>query len=538
MATAFMRWLERSPRTYDRGIQLLTLGRLRPLKRRIVERYIRPGCDVLEIGCGTGELALMMAEAGAQVTGIDVSNDMLAVARERYDRSAIEGGVKLRQLEASTIEDHFDPASFDLIVSTLVFSELPIELQFSILQSAHKLLRHDGRFVLLDEFLPSRFVPRLIYRLVRLPVLFFTWLLTRTTTSPLKGIDEVFKQAQFAPDVARSELAGSLLLVEGTPLAEEHLLVLEREFPRLRHTANLRTALLDFLSFTNRILPPYLKQRTGLYRIGSPDARSPLLVTGNYELTVRRLTRELDGNVDCWLLVANSRGINVWCAAGGGHFTAEDVISALRTSGADEVVSHHALVLPQLCANGVDGWKIRDETAWGVHWGPARAEDIPAYLESGRQKTDAMRKVSFPLPDRLEMTTAILTFYGLLLGIISFFLWKDQLLIILGFMVVASYIYGVFLPWIPGRDGLEKGVSLAAITLLAIWGNSLVDGEVPANMLFNRSLGYGFLAFFIGAEFQGMSPRMRGEQANWSIGILVGVATLVLYGIGRVLLGG
>jgi ubiquinone/menaquinone biosynthesis C-methylase UbiE len=533
-----MRWLERSPRTYDRGIQLLTLGRLRPLKRRIVERYIRPGCDVLEIGCGTGELALMMAKAGAQVTGVDISNDMLAVARERYDRSAIEGGVKLRQLEASTIEDHFDPASFDLIVSTLVFSELPIELQFSILQSAHKLLRHDGRFVLLDEFLPSRFVPRLIYRLVRLPVLFFTWLLTRTTTSPLKGIDEVFKQAQFAPDVARSELAGSLLLVEGTPLAEEHLLVLEREFPRLRHTANFRTALLDFLSFTNRILPPYLKQRTGLYRIGSPDARSPLLVTGNYELTVRRLTRELDGNVDCWLLVANSRGINVWCAAGGGHFTAEDVISALRTSGADQVVSHHALVLPQLCANGVDGWKIRDETAWGVHWGPARAEDIPAYLESGRQKTDAMRKVSFPLPDRLEMTTAILTFYGLLLGIISFFLWKDQLLIILGFMVVASYIYGVFLPWIPGRDGLEKGVSLAAITLLAIWGNSLVDGEVPANMLFNRSLGYGFLAFFIGAEFQGMSPRMRGEQANWSIGILVGVATLVLYGIGRVLLGG
>jgi SAM-dependent methyltransferase len=477
---------------------------------------------------------MMMAEAGARVTGIDISPEMLAVAQERLQS---EDRVKLIQLDASAIEDHLEGHRFDLIVSTLVFSEFPTELQLATLRSAHGLLKPQGSILILDEIVPERFVPRLIYRLLRLPVLFFTWLLTRTTTSPIEDIEAVLKQTQFKARVVRTELAGSLQLCEGTPLEGELTDALALEFPRLRHVVNLRTLLLNLVSFTNRILPPYVRQKTGLYKIGSPDASSPLLVTGNYELTIRRLTKALDGNVDCWLLIANSRGINVWCAAGGGHFTAADVISALKTSGVEQVVSHRALILPQLCANGVDGWKIRNETKWGVHWGPARAEDIPAYLESGRKKSDLMRKVAFPLGDRLEMTTAILTFYGLLLGIISFFLWRDSIVAILGFMLVGSYVYGIFMPWIPGRDGLEKGFSLSIITLLLIWVLARIDGQIPVHTVFDRSLGFGFLAFFIGAESQGMSPRMRGEQANWSILFLVGAVALALYVAGRAILG-
>jgi hypothetical protein len=151
-----------------------------------------------------------------------------------------------------------------------------------------------------------------------------------------------------------------------------------------------------------------------------------VLVTGNYELTVRRLVRELDGKVDCWLVVANSRGINVWCAAEGGHFSAEDVISALKTSKVEEVVDHHALILPQLCANGVDGWKIRRKTGWGIHWGPVRASDIPAYLAAGRKKNQSMRHVQLPLKDRLEMSTAIDIFYGLILAVVSFIFWRSH----------------------------------------------------------------------------------------------------------------
>ena len=100
-----------------------------------------------------------------------------------------------------------------------------------------------------------------------------------------------------------------------------------------------------------------------------------------------------------------------------------------------------------------------------------------------------------------------------------------------------SYFYGLFLPWIPGKDGLEKGVSLSALTLIGLWTWSMGWGNLSLTSLFAWSLGLAFLAFFIGAEFQGMSPKMRGEQANWSIEGLVGLVTLALYAFGTLALG-
>jgi hypothetical protein len=306
--------------------------------------------------------------------------------------------------------------------------------------------------------------------------------------------------------------------------------------PQLRHQVTPKTVLLDLLSLLNRFIPPYPKVATSLYRVGNPDRKSPVLVTGNYELTVRRLVRELDGRVNCWLVVANSRGINVWCAAGGGHFSAEDVISAIKTSGVSEVVDHHALILPQLCANGVNGWRIRQETGWGVHWGPVRASDVPAYLAKGRHKTDAMRWVTFLLRDRLEMTIVSTIFFGVLLAIPFAVLWPHLLGLTLGAMVVQAFAFGLLLPWIPGHDGLVKGIFLVAATVLAVvlWGQ--LAGDWPLSTYVNRSLGLGFLAYFVAGEFQGMSPLMRGE-ANWDVEFAVGLLTLLAYGASRVFFG-
>jgi hypothetical protein len=306
--------------------------------------------------------------------------------------------------------------------------------------------------------------------------------------------------------------------------------------PQLRYQVTLKTVLLDLLSLVNRFIPPYPKTATGLYRVGNPGRRSPVLVTGNYELTVRRLVRELDERVDCWLVIANSRGINVWCAAGGGHFTAADVISAIKTSGLAELVDHRGIILPQLCANGVDGWQIRKETRWGVHWGPVHAHDLPAYLANRRKKIDATRWVTFPLRDRLEMTIVSTIFFGLLLAITFAIFWTHLLGLTLCAMVVQAFVFGVFLPWIPGHDGLVKGIFLAASTVLVviIWGQ--LAGDWPLNQYINRSLGLGFLAYFVAGEFQGMSPIMRGE-ANWDVEIGVGLLTLLAYGASRILLG-
>ncbi len=537
MATVFMKWLETTPGDYDRGIQLLTLGRLQPLKERIAANYIQSGTRVLEIGCGTGTLSLLMAERGAYVTAIDTSGGMLAEAERKATEAELTETIEFHHLDVTKLADHFEPASFDLVVSTLAFSEFPPQVQRYALREAAQLLKPGGRLLIADEMVPEGTWGRLVFWMVRLPLVILTWLLTRTTTTPLHHFSQTLSQSGFIPAVSESHLGGSLQLLNARQSdVSESAQMLWQTYPQLHHRVTLKTMLFDFWSFTNRIAPPYAKMATGLYRIGHPDRKSPVLVTGNYELTVRRLVRELDGPVDCWLLVANSRGINVWCAAGGGHFTATDIISALRTSGVMEAVKHHALILPQLCANGVDGWQIRQESGWGVHWGPARASDIPAYLTAGRKKNEAMRHVQFPLKDRLEMTTATLTFYGVILAVLCLIFWQPYILIILGLTVLLSYVYGIFLPWLPGRDGLGKGFTLAVLTLFGLWGWSFGWGHLLPASLFNWSLGLGFLAFFIGGEFQGMSPFMRGEQANWAIEIPVGLVTLAAYGAGRLLL--
>lgn len=537
MATVFMKWLETTPGDYDRGIQLLTLGRLKPLQERIAANHIQSqapdGARVLEIGCGTGTLALLMAARGACVTAIDASPAMLAEAKRKAAEAGLADAIEFHHLDVTELADRFEPGSFDLVVSTLVFSEFPPEVQRYALREAAQLLKPGGRLLIADEMLPDSAWARFAFWVVRLPLVILTWLLTRTTTVPLHAFSHTLTESGFIPTVIESHLAGSLQLISAHPsTVPESTKTLWRRYPQLRHRVILKTLLLDLWSYVCRIVPPYAKVTTGLYRIGHPDRKSPVLVTGNYDLTVRRLVRELDGQVDCWLVVANSRGINVWCAAGGGHFTAEDVISALRTSGVMEVVDHHALILPQLCANGVDGWKIRRETHWGVHWGPVRARDIPAYLAAGRNKTEAMRHVQFPLKDRLEMTTAMLILYGAVLAVLSLIFWRTHTLTILGVMALLGYFYGVFLPWLPGRDGLGKGITLAVLTLLGLWIWSFAWGHLPSASLFNWSLGLGFLAFFVGGEFQGMSPLMRGEQANWTIESLVGLATLAVYGAG------
>jgi NAD-dependent dihydropyrimidine dehydrogenase PreA subunit len=161
-----------------------------------------------------------------------------------------------------------------------------------------------------------------------------------------------------------------------------------------------RDRLADVRDLVFRMLPH--RAPTGLVAVGRPDAGSPVLVTGNYALTVRRLRRALAG-VDAWLVVADSRGINVWCAAGGGHLTHHDVIAAVRTSGVGERVSHRWLILPQLAATGVERRKVEERTGWRTRWGPARLEDLPAYLARGARVWRVERKMRFPSWERTEM---------------------------------------------------------------------------------------------------------------------------------------
>lgn len=531
MATVFMKWLENSPKNYDRGIQILTLGQLRHIKERIARDYIREGIRVLEIGCGTGTLTTLMAEQGATVTGIDASPAMLGEAQKKILAGGLERRVTLKFMGASLIGDRFPPTSFDLIVSTLVFSEFPPDELRYVLEACAKLLAPGGRILIADDVIPSRPLALLPFYLVRWPLVLLTWLLTRTSTTALRDFDSLLAKTGFSARTVASYLGGSLVLYEIRPA---HEIQAESELPpgvigRLRHQATPRTPLLDLWTLIFRIFPPHPKVRPGLYAVGHPRPDSAVLVTGNYDLTVRRLVRAIDGQVDAWVLVADSGGINVWCAAGGGHFTAEKVIAALKSSHLNEVVRHHALILPQLCANGVDGWRIRKETGWGVHWGPARAEDIPAYLAAGRKKTDVMRQARFPLKDRLEMATATMGINSLLILLPVLLFARHLFWPVTAALIGILYFYAAVHPWFPGNNGLRHSFVLAPVALVGLFTHSTFLNPLPPLQLFNWAIGLSALSVFTAAEMPGMSPLMRSEETNWGWEIAIGAVLGLTY---------
>lgn len=137
----------------------------------------------------------------------------------------------------------------------------------------------------------------------------------------------------------------------------------------------------------------------GLYAVGFPDGSSEVLVTANYKLSFDALRRELDG-LDVWLLVLDTRGINVWCAAGKGTFGTNELCDRIESSELGSVVTHRRVVLPQLGAPGVAGHEVARRTGFSVSWGPVRASDVARYLSEGRSADAQMRRVRFPLRDR------------------------------------------------------------------------------------------------------------------------------------------
>jgi ubiquinone/menaquinone biosynthesis C-methylase UbiE len=538
MATVFMKWLETSPRDYDRGIQILTLGRIRRVNERIVKDFVHAGVRVLEIGCGTGTLATMMAAQGATVTGIDVSPAMLSEAEKKVAQGKFGDRITLKHMDATVIADHFSDASYDLIVSTLVFSELAPDEQRHVLEACRKLLAPEGRLLIADEVAPTRAPEKLLFHLVRLPLVVLTWLLTRTSTAALRDFEALLSETGFSTQAAANYLGNSLVLYESRlQEATSPLSLTEGQqaepagavVTRLKHRVTLRTRLLDLWLLLFRIIPPYPKARPGLYAVGNPDASAPVLVTGNFDLTVRRLVHAIDGKVNAWVLVADSAGINVWCGAGGGYFTAEKVIAALKSSTLERIVDHHILILPQLCANGVDGWRIRQETGWNVRWGPVRADDIPAYLAAECTKTDAMRTVRFPLRDRLEMVTVTLGFYGLLILLPVLIFWRRSFWPVTLSLLGLSVFYAVVHPWLPGRDGLYKSIPLAIIALVGLLMYTLPGHPPPIRPFFHWMVGLTGLSVFTAAELQGMSPLMRGEQANWVWEVVIGLSLGAIY---------
>ena len=208
----YMKILESQPERYDKGIALLSLGAVSRCRRRLVEDTVRPGLRVLEIGCGTGALTLLAAENGAEVVGFDVSGAMLSVARRRIEAAGRSNQVLLEERGVSGMDAYGD-LSFDLVLSSLVFSELSRDERAWALRHSHRVLKAGGRLAVVDEVRPRGLGRRILHGAVRIPLLLVTFLLTQTTTRPVDGLPGLVSDAGFRVEKAELSALESVLYI-------------------------------------------------------------------------------------------------------------------------------------------------------------------------------------------------------------------------------------------------------------------------------------------------------------------------------------
>lgn len=209
----WMRFLESAPERYDRGIRMLSGGRIEEAYERIAALVAAPGKRILDIGCGTGGVSLACAARGATVTGIDIDAGMLEVARRKTVPAA--GQAEFLELAAAEIEDVFAEQSLDAVVSCLAMSEMSAEEQDYALRIAYSRLRQGGMIVIADETIPEGGPSRLAYRLRRLPAIALTYLLTQTATRPVRDLARRVRAAGFSEVEEKRMWSGSFLIVHG-----------------------------------------------------------------------------------------------------------------------------------------------------------------------------------------------------------------------------------------------------------------------------------------------------------------------------------
>jgi demethylmenaquinone methyltransferase/2-methoxy-6-polyprenyl-1,4-benzoquinol methylase len=207
-----MKVLESAPERYDRGMRLLTLGRLSQVHRDIAAR-VEAGDRVLDLGCGTGALAVLLARLGAKVTAVDISPPMLSQAARRVREEGLEDRVALRELGAVDLDTAFPDASFDVVTSTLVFSELSADEVAYTLAECRRILRPGGQLLIADEVLPDSWWGRAATWLLRLPFALLAFLLTQNTTHQVAGLEERIEGTGFQIFGIGEYLAGTLRLI-------------------------------------------------------------------------------------------------------------------------------------------------------------------------------------------------------------------------------------------------------------------------------------------------------------------------------------
>lgn len=219
----------------------------------------------------------------------------------------------------------------------------------------------------------------------------------------------------------------------------------------------------------------------GLYQLGTPDADSPVFASANYTLSFDALRSALKG-IKAYILVLDTKGINVWCAAGKGTFGTDELVHRIKTSGLSGIVSHKKIIVPQLGAPGVSSHEVQRRSGFRVEYGPVRATDLPEYLRTGKA-TQEMRTVKFPLHDRVILAPIELVYIALKAAVIVILLWflagPVAALAAITAVLTGTVLFPALLPFLPTKDFSTKGLILGVIVAIPFSYRYALSPDLP-----------------------------------------------------------
>jgi len=295
------------------------------------------------------------------------------------------------------------------------------------------------------------------------------------------------------------------------------------------------------------------KVEPGLYAIGHPDSTSDVFVSANFKLSFDHLRRALN-KMNAWILVLDTKGINVWCAAGKGTFGTAELINRIKIHALLNIVDHRNLIVPQLGAVGVSAHEVKSKTGFRIVYGPVRAEDIGIFIKSEFKTTPEMRSVNFPLRDRMKLIPVELTYgkYYLILVPAIFLLlaglnphgysfdaaWYNGGRAVIN--LFSAYVAGcaltpMFLPWIPFKRFSLKGLTVGwLIAVLFLFLNLLGSNIIEIISWF---LMMGAVSSFLAMNFTGSSTftSLSGVQKEMKLSLPVQIIAAALGLIGWII---
>jgi uncharacterized membrane protein YphA (DoxX/SURF4 family) len=329
------------------------------------------------------------------------------------------------------------------------------------------------------------------------------------------------------------------------------------------------------------------KVEPGLYAVGNPTNSSDVFVTANYKLSFDHLRKNLDG-LNAWILVLDTKGINVWCAAGKGTFGTKELINRIKLTKLDLIVTHRKLIVPQLGATGVSAYQVKEGTSnfqsgpaitspsvhpninslnlepskinlnrgFNVVFGPVRASDIKSFIQNGYKSTNEMRKVTFNFIDRVKLTTVDLVYarYKLLAAFALVFILSglnksgisfnqaydkgfSAILNIFLAYVTGIIITPILLPYLPFKKFAFKGLATGLIlSFILIYFKKLGENyfEISSWILIISGISSFMAMNFTGAStFTSLSGVKKEMKIAVPIQILFAVVGMILLVIGK-----